>query len=63
MSAVISRTSATGNASGAGLPAANGIMPGTPVAFNTSLMAEGLSDAILSEKRYSIFYLPFRRRL
>ena len=49
ISAVIFLTSSTGNASGAGFPAAKGITSPAEVAFKISHIAEGLRDEILSE--------------
>ena len=46
--------STTGNASGAGLPAANEITAGSAVAFKISRIAEGCSESIFFEKRYCI---------
>ena len=50
----IFRMSSTGNASGAGLPAASEMTSGSDVDFRISRTALGLRLAILSEKLYSI---------
>ena len=46
----ISLTASIGNAAASGLPAAKGITDGSLVALSISLMADGLSEDILSEK-------------
>ncbi len=58
ISAVISCTSLAGNASGAGLPAAREIIPGSEVNFNISRMTEGFNPSILSEKEKFIKIHP-----